>query len=95
MILEVAIFAVKPDAAAAFEAAYKQASPLIGRAKGNLGHEMRRCLETKGRYILTVKWNSIEDHLEGFRNSADIQEWRRLLGPYQTGPALVEHYEAL
>lgn len=95
MILEVAIFAVKLDAIADFEAAYKQASPLIGRAKGNLGHEMRRCLETKGRYILTVQWNSIEDHLEGFRNSADIQEWRRLLGPHQTGPALVEHYEAL
>ena len=95
MILEVAIFAVKPEAIADFEAAYKQASPLIGRAKGNLGHEMRRCLETKGRYILTVKWASIEDHLEGFRNSADIQEWRRLLGPHQVQPALVEHYEAL
>ena len=34
MILEVAIFAVKLDAIAEFEAAYKQASPLIGRAKG-------------------------------------------------------------
>ena len=34
MILEVAIFAVKPEAIADFEAAYKQASPLIGRAKG-------------------------------------------------------------
>ena len=56
---------------------------------------MRRCLETKGRYILTVKWNSLADHLEGFRNSADIQEWRRLLGPHQVQPALVEHYEAL
>ena len=32
MILEVAIFAVKPESIAAFEAAYQQASPLIGRA---------------------------------------------------------------
>lgn len=95
MILEVAIFAVKPEAIADFEAAYRQASPLIGRAAGNLGHELRRCLETKGRYILTVKWNRIEDHLEGFRNSPDLQEWRRLLGPHQVQPALVEHYEAL
>lgn len=94
MILEVAIFNVKLDALAAFEAAYKEASPLIGRAKGNLGHEMRRCRETAGRYILTVKWATIEDHLEGFRNSPDIQEWRRLLGPHQVAPALVEHYEA-
>jgi heme-degrading monooxygenase HmoA len=95
MIMEVAILNVNNAVTKAFEEAYAEASPYIARAKGNLGHELRRCVETKGRYILLVQWATIEDHLEGFRNSPDIQEWRRLLGPFYAQPALIEHYEAL
>ncbi|HEY4134352.1 MAG TPA: antibiotic biosynthesis monooxygenase [Alphaproteobacteria bacterium] len=95
MILEVAIFNVHNAVTKAFEGAYAEASPLIARAKGNLGHEMRRCMETRGRYVLTVRWESLEDHLEGFRKSADFEEWRRLLGAFYSKPPVVEHYEAL
>jgi heme-degrading monooxygenase HmoA len=95
MILEVAVFNVHNAVTKAFEDAYIDASKVIGRAKGNLGHEMRRCVETRGRYILLVKWESLEAHMEGFRNSPDFVEWRRLLGPFFAEPPIVEHYEAL
>lgn len=95
MIYEVAQLFVDPARTAAFEAAYAQASPLIGRATGNLGHELRRCVEQPGKYLLLVKWARIEDHLEGFRNSPDLAEWRRLLGPFYVQPSQIEHYAAL
>lgn len=93
MILEVAILNVKTGQTEAFEAAFRQASPIIASMKGYLGHELQRCLEASNRYVLLVRWETLEDHTVGFRQSAEYQEWKRLLHHFYDPFPTVEHYE--
>src|SRR5262249_60448286 len=79
MILEVAILNVCPGQGGTFEAAFRQASPIIASMPGYLGHELQRCLEVGDKYIHLVRWETLEDHTVGFRGSARYQEWKALL----------------
>jgi heme-degrading monooxygenase HmoA len=94
-ILEVAILNLRPGLEAEFEAAFRQAEALIAVMPGYGGHELRRCLEHSGRYVLLVHWDSLESHTVEFRGSPEYREWKALLhGFYEPFPC-VEHYVAL
>ena len=95
MILEVAILNVRAGNAPDFESSFAQAAPIIAASPGYISHELRRCVEVKDRYILLVRWRSIEDHTIGFRGSAAYQEWRSLLHHHYDPFPAVEHYESL
>ncbi|MBC8038405.1 MAG: antibiotic biosynthesis monooxygenase [Rhizobiales bacterium] len=92
MIVEHAILNVKPGQAAAFEQAMQTALPLISATPGFLGLEVRPCLETTGRYLLLVRWETLEAHTEGFRGSNRYEKWRALLHGFYDPFPLVEHY---
>ena len=92
MILESAILEVKDGQEMDFESAVNRANPILARQKGHLAHRFQKCMETKGRYLLLVWWQSLDDHLEGFRNSPDYEEWRRLLHHFYDPFPIVEHY---
>lgn len=91
MILEIASLNVRAREYEAFEAAYREASPIIASAKGYVSHEMQRCMETPGRYVLLVRWETLEDHTVGFRGSERYQQWRVALHHFYES-TLVEHY---
>ncbi|MFZ4816001.1 MAG: antibiotic biosynthesis monooxygenase family protein [Phototrophicaceae bacterium] len=92
MILEIANLIVQPSQQPAYEAAFKQAVPLIANSHGYIRHELHRCVETPGRYMLFVWWQTLEDHTKGFRGSAAYQEWRTLLHRFYSPGFVVEHY---
>jgi heme-degrading monooxygenase HmoA len=94
MILEVAVLDVRPGQEADFEVAFKRASPLIAKMHGYTSHQLRRCIERQGRYILLVEWVALEDHTVGFRGSPEYLEWRQLLHHFYDPFPTVEHYEA-
>jgi heme-degrading monooxygenase HmoA len=93
MILEVAVLDVKPGLAGQFEIAFNIASSLLASMPGYLSHELQRCIETENRYLLLVRWQTIEDHTIGFRQSPEYQEWRSLLHHFYEPFPTVEHYE--
>lgn len=95
MILEAAMLRVKPGLEADFEVAFARASPIIAGRRGYLSHELHRCLEAPGRYLLLVRWATLEDHTVGFRGSPEYQEWRRLLHHFYDPFPTVEHFEAV
>ena len=95
MILETAVLDVRPGESPAFEASFADAQALLARARGYRGHELRRCLEAERRYLLLVWWETLEDHTEGFRGSADYQLWREKLHRFYDPFPVVEHYEPL
>jgi len=95
MILEVAPLDVRPGQEASFEAAFAQAVPIIAASAGYISHELKRCLEKRSRYLLLVQWETLEHHTQGFRRSAQYQEWRRLLHHFYDPFPVVEHYEAV
>lgn len=93
MILEVAMLSVRPGEGKAFEAAFAEAQGIIAAMPGYLGHELQRCLEVADRYVLLVRWRTVEDHEVGFRTSPRYLEWKRLLHHFYDPFPVVEHFE--
>jgi len=95
MVLEVAILDVRPDATAAFEAAFAEAQTIIAGMPGYLTHQLQRCLEHDGRYLLLVEWATLEAHTRGFRGSPEYQRWKALLHHFYDPFPVVEHYRRI
>ena len=95
MILEHAVLNIRPSLIDEFEPAFREASPLIAASPGYISHELQRCLEDPNRYLLLVRWQTVEDHTLGFRGSERYQEWRRLLHHFYDPFPTVEHYESV
>jgi quinol monooxygenase YgiN len=91
MVLEIAQFEITPGLEEAFEAGVRQAVPLFQRAKGCTGLELGRSVEKPSRYRLFVQWETLENHTVDFRESADFQAWRKLVGHCFETPPEVEH----
>jgi heme-degrading monooxygenase HmoA len=94
MILEVAVLDIGRGTCGDFEAAFREASLIIASMPGYIAHELRRCMEEPSRYILLVKWQALEAHTVGFRESAKYQRWRALLHHFYEPFPTVEHYGA-
>ncbi|GAA4848292.1 antibiotic biosynthesis monooxygenase [Kitasatospora terrestris] len=94
MILESALLDVLPGQEDAFLAAFAEARPLIAVQRGFRTLQLRRCLDggRGSRFLLQVEWETLEDHTEGFRGSAEYQQWRALLHHYYSPFPEVEHY---
>jgi len=69
------------------------AQRIIASIPDYLGHELQRCLEVQDKYVLLVRWGSVEDHERGFRMSPGYQEWKRLLHHFYEPRPVVEHFE--
>lgn len=76
-----------------FEDAFKQASKIISSMGGYISHQLQRCLESPGKYLLLVQWSDLESHTAGFRQSVEYQEWKRLLHHFYDPFPTVEHFE--
>ncbi|MCM3596007.1 antibiotic biosynthesis monooxygenase [Metabacillus idriensis] len=94
MILEAVLLQVKQGMEKEYEDAFRRASPIISSMKGYISHDLQRCLEVKGKYLLLVKWDSLEDHTIGFRQSPEYQEWKELLHHFYDPFPTVEHFES-
>lgn len=95
MILEHAVLPVLPGREAEFEEAFAKAKRIIAAMPGFAGLTLSRCLERPEGYLLLVRWERLEDHTQGFRGSADYQEWRTLLHHFYEPFPVVEHYETV
>src|SRR4051812_16351899 len=93
MILEAASLQVKPGESRAFEAAFAEAQSIIASMPGYRSHELQRCIEREGHYLLLVRWDSVAAHEEGFRKSPGYQRWRELLHHFYDPFPTVLHYE--
>ena len=95
MILELAILDVVPGKEERFQADFERAQSIISSMTGYIGHQLQRCVESPSRYLLLVRWETLEDHTEGFRGSSQYLEWKNLLHHYYEPFPAVEHYEVI
>ncbi|TWD96376.1 heme-degrading monooxygenase HmoA [Neobacillus bataviensis] len=95
MILEAAMLQVKEGMIEEFERVFRQASEIISSMKGYISHELQRCIEVEGKYLLLVKWETLEDHTVGFRESKEYQEWKKLLHHFYDPFPTVEHFDQI
>lgn len=92
MILEIAHLTIRPGQNSAFEQAFAQAQRIIASMPGYIAHELGQCLERPQDYVLLVRWATLRDHEVGFRQSAQYQEWKRLLHHFYDPFPTVLHF---
>ena len=95
VIVEHALLDVVPGRGGEFEVAFADAKRIIASMPGFISLRLARGIERPNRYLLLVEWRSLKDHTEGFRGSAEYQEWRRLLHHFYEPFPTVEHYDPL
>lgn len=96
MILELADIRIHPGKQAEFDAAIQRGlDQVISKAKGFQGYKINKGIESPERYLLTIFWETLENHTVDFRQSPAFQEWRAIVGPYFAAPPTVEHFTLL
>ena len=94
MILEHAYIRIDPLKSSAFEEAIlRGVTTVVAHAKGFKGYKVNRSIETPGRYLLMIYWDTLEDHTVGFRGSDLFPQWRAIVGPFFAQPPVVEHLQ--
>lgn len=92
MVTEHVVLSVHAGKEAEYEAAFAEAKHVIAAAPGCRSVRLSRSVETPSDYLLLVEWDTVDDHMVGFRNSEAFTEWRRLVHHfYVAGP--LEHFE--
>ena len=89
MILELVHIDVLPDHHEQFEQDLATAAAtVLPQARGFVEFTPAGwCVERPDVYVFTL-----EDHTQGFRDSALFEQWRALIGPHFAQPPVVEHY---
>jgi heme-degrading monooxygenase HmoA len=89
MVKEVSLLLIDPRQAQAFEDTYRQVAPVLRRQPGYHGDELLRVLENPAEYLLIIRWDRKEDHLN-FVNSPEFRLLADPWGPFQK-QAVVRH----
>jgi heme-degrading monooxygenase HmoA len=93
MIHELAQFTIIEERAEEFEQMMLQARQVIARSPGFISIEYWRGIERPQVYTLLIAWDSVDDHLVGFRQGGLYSEWAALTRPFFAGDPSVEHFQ--
>ncbi|MET9230820.1 antibiotic biosynthesis monooxygenase [Lentzea sp. NPDC003310] len=94
MITEHALLDVLPGSEQDFEWAFGEARELISASPGFRGLELLRDVATPSRYLLLVRWDSVEAHVVGFRQGPSYERWSALLHRFYSPFPVVSHFES-
>jgi len=96
MILELADIRIQAGKQAEFDVAIQRGlDEVIRHAKGFLGFNVQKGIESPERYLLMIYWATLENHTVDFRESPAFAEWRAIVGPYFASAPVVEHFDLL
>ncbi|MFG2619597.1 putative quinol monooxygenase [Streptomyces sp. NPDC048507] len=76
----------------AFEEAYARAAEALAASPECVDYELARCEEEKERYILRIRWTSIDAHLNGFRKGEHFPAFFSAIRPYVAAIEEMQHY---
>ena len=95
MITEHALLDVVPGRELEFVAAMERAKSLIAASSGFVSLRVERCVERPNCFLLLVEWETLDDHVRGFRGSDAYEKWRAVLHHFYDPFPVVEHFEAV
>ena len=96
MILEVAEIYVNEGEGEAFESAIAESfDKYIAPTEGFISAEVQKGIEDPTRYLLLVRWETLDAHMVNFRESDVFPKHRALISPYFAKPPFVQHFEVV
>ncbi|MFB6455398.1 antibiotic biosynthesis monooxygenase family protein [Chitinophaga sp. Hz27] len=75
-----------------FEDAYKQAGRCLQASVFCLGYQVIHGSEEPNHYIVIIHWTSEQDHLNGFRKSAEFMPFFNLVSKFYNNIEEMKHY---
>lgn len=90
-VREVAVIRITPGHERAFEHAVTRAVPLFQRADGARTFTLDASVENPATYLLSVTWDTVDDHMVAFRQSDEFRAWRTLIDEHLDGPIEMQH----
>jgi heme-degrading monooxygenase HmoA len=91
-VVEIALLKARPETADALRIGLATARAMIARAPGYLGSAFYQGVEDPQSFILRVEWESLEAHVQGFRASPLLAEWRSHFFHLLAETPTVTHY---
>ena len=96
MILELADIRIQPGRQAEFDEAIRRGvETVVARSPGFIGYAVQKGIDSPDRYLLMIRWQSLEAHTVDFRGGPLFAQWRDIVGPFFAAPPAVEHFELL
>ena len=94
MILELVDIRINPGQNAAFDEAIERGlREVLSLSKGYRGSKVNKGIESPERYVLQIFWDSLDDHMVGFRQSEAFTRWRAIISPYFASAPVMEHFD--
>lgn len=76
-----------------FENAYTKAEHSLKASSHCLQYELSNCVEKPEYYVLRMEWDSLEGHMNGFRESTEFQTFFEAVRPFFNDIQEMNHYE--
>ncbi|MCB5945245.1 antibiotic biosynthesis monooxygenase [Acidocella sp. KAb 2-4] len=95
MVVEFAEIEVKPGMEQEFIAGVEKSKPAFLRSAGCYGLHLVRSVESPSKFVLHVRWESVEHHMVNFRAAPEFQEWRGNVAHCFAAPPHVWHGEVV
>ena len=95
MILEIAQYTALPGKADELAVGLLRGAEIIRRAKGCRSVTPRRQIEDRDKFIMAIEWDTLDDHIVGFRGSPQFAEYRSHLAGLYVEPIVALHYEII
>ena len=92
MIVEIGIITAQAGQGDQMEAGLTKARGVISQAEGYRGSFFQRGIESPERFVIYIRWDSVEAHMKGFREGPLFPEWRSHFGHLMAGPPDVQHF---
>ena len=86
MILEHADFTIPVGQNAEFEAAIRRGiATVVSQSPGFIDAQVHRGIESPERYVLTIHWETLENHTVDFRGGPLFPAWRAIVAARDLG----------
>lgn len=93
--VEIIRYDIPKDQWEKFENAYEAAGKLLAKSKHCLYYAINKGSEEPNHYVVIIHWTSENDHLNGFRKSADFMPFFNLVKPFYNQIQEMKHYNEL
>jgi len=92
MILEYVRYQIPDDQTEEFEAAYARAVESLRESPDCIDFELARCTEEPDRYVLRIRWDSLDGHMQAFRSSELFRAFFTHVRPFVGAIEEMQHY---
>ncbi|MET0693376.1 MAG: antibiotic biosynthesis monooxygenase [Propionibacteriaceae bacterium] len=93
MIVEYIRYRVDAARAAAFLSAYETGAATLEADARCLSYEVSQGHEEPDRFVVRIEWTSLDDHLQGFRQSPEFGRFFSAVRPFFDDIEEMKHYE--